>query len=82
MGDRLWNGTDVTVGETLREARLRRGLTLADVADRVKLRETIVAAIESDDLSLCGGHAYARGHIRALAVVLDLDGEVLVSELP
>ncbi len=73
--------TDMTVGETLREARLRQGLTLADVAGQVKLRETIVAAIESDDLSLCGGQTYARGHIRSLAAVLGLDGEVLVAGL-
>lgn len=74
-------GTDMTIGETLRAERLRQELTLAEVADHVKLRETIVAAIESDDLSLCGGQTYARGHIRAIAAVLGLDGEVLVAEL-
>jgi cytoskeleton protein RodZ len=71
----------MTIGETLRAERLRQELTLSEIADHVKLRETIVAAIESDDLSLCGGQAYARGHIRAIAAVLGLDGEVLVAEL-
>jgi cytoskeletal protein RodZ len=52
-----------------------------DVADQVKLRATIVAAIESDDFSMCGGDTYARGHVRAIAAVLNLDGAILVSEL-
>ena len=71
----------MTVGEKLRSARDSRGLSLDDVADQVKLRATIVAAIESDDLSLCGGETYARGHVRAIAAVLGLDGDLLVSEL-
>lgn len=71
----------MTVGETLRDARLRHGMSLADVADQVKLRATIIDAIESDDHSLCGGQTYARGHIRAIATVLGLDGEVLAAEL-
>jgi cytoskeleton protein RodZ len=71
----------MTVGEQLREARNSRGWSVQDVADQVKLRATIVSAIESDDLSLCGGDTYARGHIRAIAAALGLDGDVLVNEL-
>jgi len=75
------SGAGVSVGETLRHARESHGLSVQDVADQVKLRATIVAAIESDDFSMCGGDTYARGHVRAIAAVLNLDGAILVSEL-
>lgn len=71
----------MSVGETLREARVRRGLSCADIADQVKLRASVVAAIEADDFSLCGGEVYARGHVRAIADMLGLDPDPLLSDL-
>src|SRR3954451_5646449 len=55
------------LGSALRSAREARGLEVADVARAINLRETVVRAMERDDFSLCGGHVYARGHLRAFA---------------
>jgi cytoskeletal protein RodZ len=70
----------VSVGETLSNARRSLGLSLDDVSADTRIRASVIAAIESDDFSSCGGAVYARGHIRSIARVLGIDAEPLVAE--
>jgi cytoskeleton protein RodZ len=63
----------VSVGEALIRAREAAGLSLEDVAAQTKIRTSILAAMESDDFSVCGGDAYARGQLRSIAQVIGLD---------
>lgn len=62
-----------SVGRSLADARLAAGLTLDDVAAQTKIRPSILAAMESDDFSGCGGDVYARGQLRSIAHVLGID---------
>lgn len=68
-------------GARLAAARLDSGMSLEDVAAATKLRASIVAAIEVDDFSVCGGAVYARGHVRTIAQVVGLDPDSLMSDL-
>src|SRR6516225_5578989 len=70
----------VSVGESLAQARSQAGLTIAQVSQRTRIRETIVRGIEHDDFSGCGGDFYARGHIRSIARVVGLDADELLRE--
>jgi cytoskeleton protein RodZ len=70
----------MSVGQMLNEARVARGMTLEDLAQATKLRASILAAMEGDDFSHCGGRVYARGQLRAMAPVLGLDPDDLVDE--
>ena len=70
----------MSIGEALAQARSRAGLTLTDVSQRTRIRETIIAGIEADDYSACGGDFYARGHIRAIARVAGIDSVPLIEE--
>ncbi len=70
----------MSLGSELSAAREQAGLTLEDVAERTRIRRTVIARIEADDFSLCGGDVYARGHIRTLAKVAGIDPEPLVAE--
>ena len=63
----------MSVGEALVRARESAGLSLDDVAAQTKIRPTILAAMESDDFTVCGGDAYARGQLRSIAQVVGLD---------
>ena len=72
-------GDVVSVGEVLASAREAAGMTLDDVAGQTKIRPTILAAMESDDFTACGGDAYARGQIRSIAQVVGLDPEDVVA---
>lgn len=68
------------IGKALAGARRRAGLTVAQVSQRTRIRETIIRGIENDDYSACGGGFYARGHIRAIAKVTGADPGPLISE--
>ena len=57
----------MSIGAALAEARQRAGLTVAQVSERTRIRETVIRGIERDDYSRCGGDFYARGHIRGIA---------------
>jgi cytoskeletal protein RodZ len=70
----------VSIGDTLAEARRQSGLTLTQVSDRTRVRETIIRGIEQNDFSACGGDFYARGHIRSIASVVGIDSEPLIRE--
>jgi cytoskeletal protein RodZ len=70
----------VSIGESLAEARRQAGLTVAEVSQRTRIRESIIRAIEQDDYSACGGDFYARGHIRSIAGVVGADPAPLIRE--
>ncbi len=69
----------MSAGALIKAARTSRGLSLDDLAQSTKLRASILAAMEDDDFSHCGGMVYARGQLRAIAPVLGLDPDDLVS---
>ena len=70
----------MSLGSELSAAREQAGMTLAQVADRTRVRSSLIAGIEADDFSMCGGDVYARGHIRTIARVVGIDPEPLVAE--
>ena len=70
----------MTIGETLAKARRSSGLTITQVSERTRVRETIIRGIEQDDYSACGGDFYARGHIRSIARVVGADPVPLIAE--
>ena len=70
----------MSLGSELSAAREQAGMTLAQVADRTRIRSTVIAGIEADEFALCGGDVYARGHIRSIAKVVGIDPEPLVAE--
>jgi cytoskeletal protein RodZ len=70
----------VSIGDTLAEARRQAGLTVTQVSQRTRIRETIIRGIEQDDFSACGGDFYARGHIRSVAAVVGADPDPLIRE--
>ena len=67
-----------SIGDEIRAARKGADLTIAEVADRAKLRVAVLQAIENDDFSLCGGDTYARGHLKVIAGILKIDSKSLL----
>ena len=57
----------MSIGDALAEARRQAGLTVTQVSQQTRIRESIIRAIEQGDFSPCGGDFYARGHIRSIA---------------
>ncbi|HUN36293.1 MAG TPA: RodZ domain-containing protein [Trebonia sp.] len=70
----------MSIGETLAEARRQAGLTVTQVSQQTRIRESIIRAIEQSDFSSCGGDFYARGHVRSIAGVVKTDPAPLIRE--
>lgn len=71
-----------SVGGALRDARVHLGMSVADVAARVKFAPKQIEALEADDFKSLPEPAFVRGFIRSYARVVGLDGVELVARLP
>jgi cytoskeleton protein RodZ len=69
-----------TIGETLREARMRQRLDIADVEERTKIRAKYLRALENEEFGLLPGSTFVKTFLRTYAEVLGLDPHVLVEE--
>jgi len=70
----------VTVGEVLTEARYQAGLSVDELSQRTRIRETVIRSIERDDYDACGGDLYVRGYVRAIAGAVGIDAQPLIRE--
>lgn len=70
----------MSIGDALAEGRRQAGLTVTQVSQQTRIRESIIRAIEQGDFSSCGGDFYARGHIRSIAGVVGTDPAPLIRE--
>ncbi|MBX5475019.1 MAG: DUF4115 domain-containing protein [Thermoleophilia bacterium] len=68
------------IGPSLREARLKQGLTPEDVQKAIRIRDRYLFAIEEERWELLPGEAYAKGFLRTYAEFLGLDGNLYVDE--
>ena len=69
----------MSIGKVLANARRRAGLSVAQVSEQTRITQTIIADIEGDDYSACGGDFYARGHIRSMAAAVGADPGPLIA---
>lgn len=70
-----------SVGQRLREAREAAGLSLEEVAIRLRLRLEWLRALEEDDFASLPPMAFVAGYLRSYARLLGLPAEELTSRL-
>ena len=68
------------IGDSLREARTRRGLSAAEVQKELRIRERYLTALEEERWELLPGEAYTKGFLRTYAEFLGLDGNLYIDE--
>lgn len=69
-----------TLGQTLRDARLDKGVDLKDVASRTRVRSQYLLALEEGNYDALPENVYTRNFIRLYAQALELDGAVLLEQ--
>jgi hypothetical protein len=69
-----------TPGETLRRARLERGLSLEAIAVRTKIRVPVLERLEQDAYADVAGGVFVRGFIAAFAREVGLDPAAVVAQ--
>ena len=65
----------------LKAAREAAGLTVEQVSKKTNIRIGVIEDLEKNSVEVCGGIAYARGHIRSIARVVKADGDLLVAAI-
>src|SRR3990170_2591108 len=66
------------IGDTLREARMRQRLDIADVEARTKIRAKYLRALENEEFGMLPGPTFVKTFLRTYAEMLGLDPHVLV----
>jgi cytoskeletal protein RodZ len=68
------------IGASLREARVKRGLSPADVQKAIRIRDRYLQALEEERWELLPGDAYVKGFLRTYADFLGLEANLYVDE--
>jgi cytoskeleton protein RodZ len=68
------------IGETLREARMRRRIDMAEVESATKIRAKYLRALENEEWGLLPGTTFVKTFLRTYAEYLELDSRALVEE--
>ncbi len=68
------------IGSSLRQARERRGLQLADVQRETRIRARYLQALEEERFELLPGEAYVKGFLRSYADFLGLVPQLYLDE--
>jgi cytoskeletal protein RodZ len=71
-----------SLGESLRAARERRGVSIDQAAEATKIRRRYLVALERDDLAALPGGTYRRVFVRTYSAYLGLDPEEMATLLP
>lgn len=68
------------IGNTLREARVRRKLTLQQAEEDTKIRVKYLQAMENEDFDIMPGDAYVKGFLQTYARYLGLEPAIILDE--
>jgi cytoskeletal protein RodZ len=68
------------IGETLREARMRRRIDMTEVETATKIRGKYLRALENEEWDLLPGPTFVKTFLRTYAEYLELDSRMLVEE--
>jgi hypothetical protein len=68
------------LGNSLREARLRRRVEFAEAEQATKIRAKYLRALEEEQFALLPSQTYVKGFLRTYAEYLGLDGQLYVDE--
>ena len=68
------------IGETLREARIRRRIDMAEVEEATKIRAKYLRALENEEWDQLPGPTFVRTFLRTYGDYLGLDSKMLVEE--
>jgi cytoskeletal protein RodZ len=69
----------MSLGSMITKARKDAGLSIDDLSAATNIRGPLLRQMESDNFTQCGGETYARGHLRNLAVKLNVDPQLFLA---
>ncbi|WP_100640279.1 RodZ domain-containing protein [Marinobacter salexigens] len=79
--DTQQSAANEAVGQQLRRAREKHGLSITQIADAQHLRNGIIQAIEGGDYGQIDSELFLKGYVRAYAKQVGLDSDAIISDL-
>ena len=67
-------------GELLKAERVKKDISIADVAGSLKLSSRIITAIESGDIADLPAKTFIRGFVKSYAQFLKLDSDLILRQ--
>jgi cytoskeletal protein RodZ len=68
----------MSLGSLISKARKDAGLSIDDLSAATNIRGTLLREMEANNFSQCGGETYARGHLRNIAIKLNVDPQIFL----
>ena len=69
------------IGERLRQARIRAGLSPSEVGAKLKMPTHAIEALEREDWARIGAPVFIRGQLRSYARLMELPGDAVVESV-
>ena len=69
----------MSLGSMISKARKDAGLSIDDLSAATNIRGTLLREMEANNFSQCGGETYARGHLRNIAIKLNVDSQIFLT---
>lgn len=69
------------IGERLRQARVRAGISPAEAGAKLKMPTHVIEALEREDWAKIGAPVFVRGHLRSYAKFLDLPADAIAANV-
>jgi len=65
----------------LKQAIEASGMSIEKISEKTNIRTVVIEDLLNNSVEVCGGIAYARGHIRSIAKVIKADADLLVASI-
>jgi len=69
----------MSLGSLIAKARKDAGLSIDDLSAATNIRGTLLREMEANNFSQCGGETYARGHLRNIAIKVNVDPQIFLT---
>ena len=69
----------MSLGSMISKARKDAGLSIDDLSAATNIRGTLLRDMEANNFSQCGGETYARGHLRNIAIKLNVEPQIFLT---
>lgn len=70
----------MSVGTSLQQVRTDAGLSVPQLAARTRIPASVIEDLERDNFATAGGPAYARGHIRTITRICNVDADPILAQ--
>ena len=74
--------SDSSLGQILREARIRKKLSIEQIAQSTKIKKKFITALEEEKYDQLPAKVYISAYIRTLSAIYEIDPKIVLDKIP